>query len=78
MNTFENTVVMITGPAGNLGSAVVKAFREAGAQLVLVDRHPQRLHELYPDLVESEDHFFGHIGGCYRSRRCRGYGGGDH
>lgn len=57
MNTFENTVVMITGPAGNLGSAVVKAFREAGAQLVLVDRHPQRLHELYPDLIETEDHF---------------------
>ena len=57
MYSFENSVVMITGPTGNLGSAVVTAFRQAGAKLVLVDRHPNRLHKIYADLSTSDDHF---------------------
>jgi len=57
MYSFENSVVMITGPTGNLGSAVVTAFRQAGAKLVLVDRHPNRLHKIYADLSTSGDHF---------------------
>lgn len=57
MFTFDHKVAMITGPAGNLGNAVAKAFREAGANLALVDRHPDRLHDLFPELVDSPDHF---------------------
>ncbi len=56
MYKFENKVAMITGPAGNLGNAVAKAFQGVGAKLVLVDRHPDRLEELFPELVDSPDH----------------------
>ena len=56
MFTFDDKVVMITGPAGNLGNAVAKAFQQAGANLVLVDRHSDRLEELFPELMDSPDH----------------------
>ena len=44
-------------PAGNLGNAVARAFLDAGANLVLVDRSPDRLPLLFPDIVDSPDHF---------------------
>ena len=53
MFDFADRVVIITGAAGNLGRAVVKAFRAAGAKLVLVDRAPDRLPRLFPDLTDS-------------------------
>ena len=37
MFDFSDRVVVVTGAAGNLGSAVAKAFEAAGARLVLVD-----------------------------------------
>jgi len=40
-------VAMITGAAGNLGHAVVDAFRGAGARLVLLDRQRERLDAEY-------------------------------
>jgi NAD(P)-dependent dehydrogenase (short-subunit alcohol dehydrogenase family) len=40
MFDFANRVVVVTGAAGNLGQAVVDAFRVAGARLTLVDRAP--------------------------------------
>ncbi len=56
MFKFDDKVAMITGPAGNLGNAVAKAFQGAGANLALVDRHPDRLHDIFAELVDSPDH----------------------
>ena len=49
-------VILITGPAGNLGSAVVERLRNEAVSLILVDRHPDRIKELYPDLEDSDNH----------------------
>jgi len=57
MFDFSDRVVMVTGSAGNLGSAVAQAFQAAGAKLVLVDRAADRLPRLFPDLVDSPNHF---------------------
>jgi len=57
MFDFSNRVVIVTGAAGNLGSAVARAFQAAGAKLVLVDRTADRLPRLFPDLVDSPNHF---------------------
>jgi NAD(P)-dependent dehydrogenase (short-subunit alcohol dehydrogenase family) len=43
MFDFTNRVVIVTGAAGNLGSAVAAAFHASGAHLVLVDHKPDRL-----------------------------------
>ena len=57
MFDFFNQVTLITGPAGNLGYAVARAFLGAGAKLLLVDRSPDRLPRLFPDIADSPDHF---------------------
>ena len=57
MSSFADRVVVVTGAAGNLGQAVGRAFEEAGASLVLVDRAPDRLPSLFPDLAHSPDHW---------------------
>jgi len=49
-------VVLVTGPAGNLGSAVVHRFSPDNPHFVLLDRHPSRLEGLYPELAASQDH----------------------
>jgi NAD(P)-dependent dehydrogenase (short-subunit alcohol dehydrogenase family) len=58
MFDFLNHVVIVTGAAGNLGSAVAQAFQSAGAKLMLVDRAEGRLQRVFPDMVESPDCFF--------------------
>jgi len=55
MCDFKNQVAIITGATGNLGSALARAFREAGARLVLVDRHDDLLEKAFPDLVDVPD-----------------------
>jgi NAD(P)-dependent dehydrogenase (short-subunit alcohol dehydrogenase family) len=55
---FRNRVIAVTGAAGNLGVAVAKAFHKAGARLALVDRTPDRLTALFPELSNSTDHLF--------------------
>ncbi len=57
MFDFTDHVVMVTGAAGNLGRSVAQAFRAAGARLALVDRVPDRLPRLFPELAASTDHF---------------------
>ena len=37
MSEFEQSVIVITGAAGNLGRAVAQAFAARGAQLALLD-----------------------------------------
>ena len=57
MFDLTNRVVIVTGAAGNLGTAVAKVFEAAGAKLVVVDRDLDRLSRLFPDLVGSPDHY---------------------
>jgi NAD(P)-dependent dehydrogenase (short-subunit alcohol dehydrogenase family) len=57
MFDLVDRVALVTGAAGLLGGAVAKAFQTAGAKLVLVDRAPDRLPRLFPELVGSADHF---------------------
>lgn len=57
MFDFSNRVVVITGAAGNLGVVTAHAFQAAGASLVLVDRSPDRLPKLFPELANSPQHF---------------------
>ncbi|MFN2112406.1 MAG: SDR family NAD(P)-dependent oxidoreductase [Anaerolineales bacterium] len=49
----ERQIVLVTGPAGNLGSAVVRRFVEDKASLILIDHHKERLAERFPDLQDS-------------------------
>ena len=63
---FSNVTVVVTGAAGNLGRAVVRAFADRGANVALVDRRVDRLVDRYgpandrtlyvgADLLEPED-----------------------
>ena len=56
MFDFSNHVVLVAGASGNLGQAVARAFSAAGANLVLLDRAPDRLPQLFPELVGSPGH----------------------
>jgi NAD(P)-dependent dehydrogenase (short-subunit alcohol dehydrogenase family) len=56
MSDLTDRVVIVTGAAGNLGRAVARAFQAVGAKLTLVDRSPDRLPKLFPELVDSSDH----------------------
>ncbi len=55
---FTDHVAIITGAAGNLGAAVARAFRSAGAKLALIDLSSDRFPNLFPDLAQSPDCFF--------------------
>lgn len=44
---FSGKTVLVTGAAGNLGRAVVAAFAEGGASLVLVDRSREILEKAF-------------------------------
>jgi NAD(P)-dependent dehydrogenase (short-subunit alcohol dehydrogenase family) len=57
MSDFLDRVVLVTGAAGNLGSAVARAFETAGAKLTLVDRAADRLPRMFPEMVYSAEHF---------------------
>lgn len=57
MFNFSQQVILVTGAAGNLGQAVARSFRAAGARLVLVDRASDRLGHIYPDLVTAPSVF---------------------
>ncbi|MCJ7568960.1 MAG: SDR family NAD(P)-dependent oxidoreductase [Anaerolineales bacterium] len=56
MVDFSDKVVVITGAAGNLGSAVVHAFEAQGASLVLLDRKEGRLKEMFPAISKLDKH----------------------
>jgi NAD(P)-dependent dehydrogenase (short-subunit alcohol dehydrogenase family) len=52
----DTQVVLVTGAAGNLGSATAAALRRRGARLVLVDRTAAKLERAYaaPELGEAQ------------------------
>ncbi|MCL7453926.1 MAG: SDR family NAD(P)-dependent oxidoreductase [Anaerolineae bacterium] len=56
MSDFSNRVVIVAGASGNLGQATARAFHSAGANLVLLDRAPDRLPQLFSELAGSPDH----------------------
>jgi NAD(P)-dependent dehydrogenase (short-subunit alcohol dehydrogenase family) len=58
MYDFSEQVVIVTGAAGNLGSAVARAFQSAGAKLALVDHAADRLGRIFPDWADSPDYLF--------------------
>ncbi|MCK4801419.1 MAG: SDR family oxidoreductase [Anaerolineales bacterium] len=55
-NGLKGKVVLITGPAGNLGSAVVDRFYKNSSSLVLLDYREDRLNNIFPQLGNSPDH----------------------
>lgn len=57
MFDFSDQVVIVTGAAGNLGSAVGQAFQIAGARLALVDHAEGRLQKIFPELEGAPTHF---------------------
>lgn len=55
MYNFSDQVAVVTGGAGNLGQAVVRAFHAAGARVAVVVRKPQDAVEVFgEDLPESD------------------------
>lgn len=56
MEEFSDKVVMVTGAAGNLGEAVVRAFLEKDASVIAVDRSADRLPKMFPEIANSSDH----------------------
>ena len=50
MFDFADRVVIVTGAAGSLGTAVARAFETAGARLALVDHSADRLRQGFADL----------------------------
>src|SRR5689334_9740627 len=56
MQSLKDQVAIITGSVGNLGAATARAFQQAGAKTVLVDRSADRLRAAFKDIADSEDH----------------------
>jgi NAD(P)-dependent dehydrogenase (short-subunit alcohol dehydrogenase family) len=57
MADFSGQVVMVTGGTGNLGGPVARAFAGAGAKVIVVDRNPEKQRALFPDWIDSPDHW---------------------
>ena len=55
MPEFDDTVVLITGAAGNLGRAVAAAFAGAGARIALMDINEQALADARAALPEQTE-----------------------
>jgi NAD(P)-dependent dehydrogenase (short-subunit alcohol dehydrogenase family) len=56
MFEFSDQIVLVGGASGNLGQAVAQAFHAAGASLVLLDRKPDQLSKLFPELAGTTEH----------------------
>lgn len=52
-NALANRVVLITGAAGGLGSALARRAAELGAELILLDRSQRGLNQLH-DSIEQQ------------------------
>lgn len=56
---LEYKVVIVTGATGNVGSAVVRAFAEAGARIALVDRNADQIASLITELGGDTESYKG-------------------
>lgn len=54
MFDFSEKIVIVSGASGNLGGAVVQAFQQAGASLIIPDRDSGRMQSLFPELAAEE------------------------
>jgi NAD(P)-dependent dehydrogenase (short-subunit alcohol dehydrogenase family) len=61
VNSLKDKIAIVTGAVGNLGMATARAFQQAGAKTVLVDRSPDRVREAFKDISGSADHLL--VGG---------------
>lgn len=59
---FSDQTVVVTGAAGNLGRAVVSAFADRGANVVLVDRRVERLVERFGAANDRSLYVAGELG----------------
>ncbi|MBD3170821.1 MAG: SDR family NAD(P)-dependent oxidoreductase [candidate division Zixibacteria bacterium] len=50
---FKDKVVAITGAGGGLGSAICRAFGEAGCKIVLLERNADRMNEIAGQLRDK-------------------------
>lgn len=53
MFNFAEKVVVVTGAGGALGRVVARAFLDAGARVVAVDRHEETLISAFPGVVKA-------------------------
>lgn len=58
---FEGRIAAVTGAAGNLGSAVAKAFLQSGAGVALIDKRDLAVGEILPGREDSPRAY--HFGG---------------
>lgn len=56
MYDFKDQVVVVTGGAGNLGQAVIRAFYGAGARVAVVDRKRESAVEVFGDDVPEGEY----------------------
>src|SRR3546814_9283791 len=52
--SFNDKVVIVTGAAGNLGSAVAQAFAAQGAKVAMVDIDRARLQQVHGDDSDTQ------------------------
>ena len=67
MNNFSQQTILITGAAGNLGQSVARKFHSAGANLILFDRHAERLEAAFPELSALAGHLLQAVDAWMRS-----------
>ena len=53
MRRFDDKLVVITGAAGGIGSALARAFAARGAALALIDLRDEPLRELAATLTDA-------------------------
>ncbi len=66
---FADKVVLVTGAAGNLGSAVVRRFADAGAKIALVDRDRSRFQEIIRSLNGKRTMYKGFVADLSKADR---------
>lgn len=60
--SFDGHYAIVTGAAGNLGSATAAAFLDAGAEVILIDRRKPAPEQIFPGRKDlSRAHFFGGV-----------------
>lgn len=57
MSDFSDRVVVITGATGNLGTAVARKFMVSGAKIGFLDRLPDKIEILFPEIFNATDQY---------------------